>query len=85
MPVYHEESGVRSIVGVVGIDILWEQILFGQTEEEIIKRLVSSPPCQISNLTECQIDQFRSRSCVSGCNITTSSTTCGQFPQEVFR
>ena len=26
MPIYYEESGIRSILGVAGIDILWEQI-----------------------------------------------------------
>ena len=32
MPVYYEESEVRTILGVAGIDILWEQIEFGMSE-----------------------------------------------------
>ena len=52
MPVYYEEN-IRTILGVVGIDILWEQISFGMSEEDVIRKLISNVPCQKSNLSEC--------------------------------
>lgn len=33
MPIYYEESGIRTILGVAGIDILMDQISFGFSEE----------------------------------------------------
>ena len=34
MPIYYEENGIRIILGVAGIDILWGQIeSFGLSEE----------------------------------------------------
>lgn len=34
MPIYYEENGIRVILGVAGIDILWGQIeSFGLSEE----------------------------------------------------
>ena len=55
MPIYYTEEGIRRILGVAGIDVLMEQIYFGQSEEEVIERLISSAPCQQSTLTECDI------------------------------
>ena len=51
MPIYYKEGEIRIILGVAGIDILWEQIEFGMSEDNVIKRLLYDPPCQKSNLT----------------------------------
>ena len=63
MPIYYEESGIRAILGVAGIDILWEQFSIevgdGRSEEEIISELIIDGACLKSNLTECQIDELR--------------------------
>lgn len=53
MPIYYQESGIRTILGVAGIDILMEQIYFGYSEEEVISRLIVNAPCLVSNLTDC--------------------------------
>jgi hypothetical protein len=63
MPVYYTENGLRSILGVAGIDILWEQIEFGLTEKKVIERLVSNAPCHRSSLSECEIEQLRDSTC----------------------
>ena len=77
MPIYYEENGVRVILGVAGIDILWEQIAFGMTEEEVIPELISDLPCYKGGLTECQIEELREKSCgISGCNSSTSIDEC---------
>lgn len=55
MPIYYTEGGIRRILGVAGIDVLMEQIYFGQSEEQVIERLISNAPCQQSSLTECDI------------------------------
>ena len=87
MPIYYQENGIRSILGVAGIDILMEQISFNQTEEDVVKRLISNAPCQLSNLTECQIEDLRdsaSKCGVSGCTAAGSLTTCSSSPSQVF-
>ena len=64
MPIYYEESGVRIILGVAGIDILWGQIeSFGYPEEKAVQKLVSDPPCFASNLEECEIERLRTNRC----------------------
>ena len=86
MPIYHEESGIRTILGVAGIDILWEQIEFGMTEDEVIKRLISNVPCQRSNLTDCQIEELRNPKCgISGCSSSGQIVACSSKPGEIFR
>ena len=67
MPIYYNEGEIRIILGVAGIDILWEQIEFGMTENEVVIRLMSNKPCQKSNLTYCQIERLR------------GSSTCDEF------
>ena len=85
MPIYYEEGSIRTILGVAGIDILWEQISFGMSEEDVIKKLISNMPCQKSNLTECQIEELRETMCgVPGCTSSGSIVTCSDSPGEVF-
>ena len=86
MPIYYEEGSIRTILGVAGIDILWEQISFGMSEEDVIKKLISNMPCQKSNLTECQIEELRdTETCgVAGCSSSGQISTCTDSPGEVF-
>ena len=87
MPIYYEESGIRTILGVAGIDILWGQIEFGMTEDEVIKRLISNVPCQRGNLTECQIEELRdSKTCgVENCSTSGTILTCIKTSKSIFK
>lgn len=48
MPIYYEEGGIRTILGVAGIDVTMDHLeTFGLTDEtEITKELISNMPCQ---------------------------------------
>ena len=74
MPVYFEEGGVRKILGVVGIDVQYYQIEFGMSEQEVITQLIGNAPCQVSNLTDCQIEALRGTSTCGVANCSSAGT-----------
>ena len=78
MPIYYEESGVRLILGVAGIDVPIDQISFGNSETEVIQLLVSDAPCQVSNMSACQIEGLRgSNTCgTANCSATATINNC---------
>ena len=57
MPIYYEESGIRKILGVAGIDVVMETFKsYGYEDEtEITKKLISNMPCLKSTLSACDI------------------------------
>ena len=84
MPIYYEENGFRTILGVAAIDVAYSQIEYGQTEEDVIKRLISNAPCQMSNLTYCQIDNLRTAYCGGSCAASSTLNSCADTASEVF-
>ena len=86
MPIYYYENSIRTILGVVGLDVSMEQIYtFGLTEEETMKRLIGNGVCHSSNLTDCQIDSLRGSSCgVTNCPATGSIQECSSPPADIF-
>lgn len=74
MPIYYTENDIRSVLGVAGIDILWDQISFGMDEEEVIDQLIRNAPCHASSLSECEIENLRQELCDNQeCNISSHS------------
>ena len=61
MPIYYEETGIRKILGVAGIDVVmatFEQFGFSIAEEDenkITKKLISNVPCLTSSLSACDL------------------------------
>lgn len=74
MPIYYEEAGIRTILGVAGIDVVMQTFTdFGITEEEdVVKELIKNAPCHKSSLTECEIETIRPED--SKCRVTCNNT-----------
>ena len=52
-PIYFSENGIRTILGVAGIDVLYSSIEFGMTEKQVILKLITNSPCLVSSLGAC--------------------------------
>ena len=74
MPIYYEESGIRTILGVAGIDVLYSSIEFGMTEAEVVSKLINNAPCVRSNLTACRIEELRGSHKCGVANCTSTGT-----------
>lgn len=56
------------------------------SEEQVISKLIGNAPCQLSNLTDCQIEALRgSNTCgVAGCSSSGSIAVCTDTASIVF-
>ena len=63
------------------------QIEYGMSEQEVVSKLIGNPPCQLSSLTDCQIEDLRgSNTCgVSNCNSSTTIAACAETASTVFQ
>ena len=54
--IYQEEEGIRTLLGVAGIDVLMAQLeSFGLDESQIVDKFIRIPPCHKKTLEICDI------------------------------